>query len=1022
MTLEELKVIISAETSGLKKELNSLQAQLSKTQKNVDKSTNKISNSFKKLTAAVSLTAITVGLVKVSKSAIRAASDLEEVQNVVDVAFGSMAAEVDAFAKTAIMNFGLGELQAKQFASTFMAMSNGMGIAAKDGKNMSLQLTALTGDMASFFNVSQDVAATALNSIFTGETETLKKFGVVMTEANLNAYALSQGIKKSYNEMSQAEKVLLRYNYVLKITQQSQGDFARTSNSWANQTRILSVQWNQFLSIIGKGLTQILTPLIKALNQMLSVLISIGNSITKIIGGKTTNKMETNVKNTADSAADLNTGLEDANNQAKELSRTIAGFDEINILGEQKNTSTNNGSSDNFNVADFKIDESAIDGQIQEAQTKIEKFMAETQAKFDAWKLSLPKLNLNFNSEQALADLKAIGANILSTIGGLGDFVIRIGIEIANDLDIGKLSNSFLSLTNAATGLASTVVSVLSPALITFYQEGLSPLTKAVGDVLDAILQWTAGQLKGWTEWFETNKTDIKIFAQNLGAIVEPLSTIVGELLKVAWGVISEALNLASATLKKIAEMILKIPPEVIAAIVGSLLTLAGIKGFEFVAKGIKSISESAILAKRDTSSLTEGISYFFGTFNDMPNKVGSIFVGIGEKFDAFTVGVASKTEPLRNALGSIVGAMQTEFAKTITYSQSTGEALALVGRNAEGMVGKSNYLLGAVRGLGAGFSQLWQIILANPVGAIIALIAALGAAFYTLYTTNEKFRKNVQALWNDVIKPILQEVVDNIKTLWFDHLKPLFDRLSEAGGHLKEGLSSLWETLAPILEDILKVVMTALTVIIGQIGVILKVATKVIGGIIDAISGIIDFLTGVFTGDWEKAWNGIVLIFKGIKDSIDAVVNGIIESIRTAIKNIKESISALWGNKSKGGIDVSVNANAPKRAPQRSMALDVPQLAKGGVIKAPTVAMMGEYAGASRNPEIVAPQSILQQVMASSNSELMNAIYSIGNQISKSVEEKDTDIYMDTAKITRRITKEQNAQKKQMGSSLVLI
>ena len=126
-------------------------------------------------------------------------------------------------------------------------------------------------------------------------------------------------------------------------------------------------------------------------------------------------------------------------------------------------------------------------------------------------------------------------------------------------------------------------------------------------------------------------------------------------------------------------------------------------------------------------------------------------------------------------------------------------------------------------------------------------------------------------------------------------------------------------------------------------------------------LKGIIEFITGVFSGDWEKAWNGIVLIFKGIKDSIDAVVNGIIESIRTAIKNIKESISALWGNKSKGGIDVSVNANAPRRAPQRSMALDVPQLAKGGVIKAPTVAMMGEYAGASRNPEIVAPQSILQ-------------------------------------------------------------
>ena len=100
----------------------------------------------------------------------------------------------------------------------------------------------------------------------------------------------------------------------------------------------------------------------------------------------------------------------------------------------------------------------------------------------------------------------------------------------------------------------------------------------------------------------------------------------------------------------------------------------------------------------------------------------------------------------------------------------------------------------------------------------------------------------------------------------------------------------------------------------------------------------------------------------------------------------------------------------------------NIPTLANGGVITSPTIAMMGEYAGASHNPEIVAPQSILQQIIASTNSELINAIFSIGNQISKSVDEKNTDIYMDTAKVTRRITKEQTAQKKQMGASLVLI
>ena len=152
------------------------------------------------------------------------ASDLEEVQNVVDVSFGDMADEVEKFANSAVQNFGMSALTAKRMASTFMSMANGMGLAAKDGKNMSLQLTALAGDMASFYNVEQDVAQTALNSIFTGETESLKKFGIVLTEANLNAFALSRGITKSYNAMSQAEKVALRYQYVLKATANAQGD------------------------------------------------------------------------------------------------------------------------------------------------------------------------------------------------------------------------------------------------------------------------------------------------------------------------------------------------------------------------------------------------------------------------------------------------------------------------------------------------------------------------------------------------------------------------------------------------------------------------------------------------------------------------------------------------------------------------------------------------------------------------------------------------------------------------------
>ena len=166
--------------------------------------------------------------------------------------------------------------------------------------------------------------------------------------------------------MSQAEKVALRYNYVLNATKNAQGDFARTSGSWANQIRLLKEQWTQFLGILGSGLIKILTPMVKALNQMLASLISIGNAITKVFGGKTTNNMSTTIKDSAGSAGDLDAGLGDANESAKKLSRTIAGFDELNVLNpkeKEKKPDSNTGSDVGAgNIADFKIDETQTEG------------------------------------------------------------------------------------------------------------------------------------------------------------------------------------------------------------------------------------------------------------------------------------------------------------------------------------------------------------------------------------------------------------------------------------------------------------------------------------------------------------------------------------------------------------------------------------------------------------------------------------------------------------------------------------
>ena len=183
----------------------------------------------------------TGAIIAFGKSCIDLGSDLQEVQNVVDITFGSMNKQVNAFAKNAITQFGLSELTAKKYMGTYGAMAKSFGIVGEAGYQMSAAITGLTGDVASFYNLSTDEAYTKLKSIFTGETEPLKELGVVMTQTALDQYALNEGLGKTTRTMTEQEKVLLRYRYVMSTLSDASGDFARTSGSWANQTRILAL-------------------------------------------------------------------------------------------------------------------------------------------------------------------------------------------------------------------------------------------------------------------------------------------------------------------------------------------------------------------------------------------------------------------------------------------------------------------------------------------------------------------------------------------------------------------------------------------------------------------------------------------------------------------------------------------------------------------------------------------------------------------------------------------------------------
>ena len=248
-----------------------------KWEKDAKDSTDSIGLSFegmlKKVTAAFSAAAIGKAVLNFGKEAIQAASDLEEVQNVVDVTFGEQgAAVIESWSKKAGTQFGLTETQAKKFTSTLGAMMKSAGMTGDQIVGMSTDMAGLTADMASFYNLDFDTAFQKIRSGISGETEPLKQLGINMSVANLEAFALQKGLGKTFSEMTQGEQVMLRYQYLMQATADAQGDFSRTSDGYANATRRLETALESLKTMAGNALMESIGPLTNTLASMLEKL------------------------------------------------------------------------------------------------------------------------------------------------------------------------------------------------------------------------------------------------------------------------------------------------------------------------------------------------------------------------------------------------------------------------------------------------------------------------------------------------------------------------------------------------------------------------------------------------------------------------------------------------------------------------------------------------------------------------------------------------------------------------------
>lgn len=527
-----------------------------------------IKKSFNGLGSAVKKIGLLIGgafavgkLVQFGKECTKLGSDLNEVQSVVNVVFPNMTEKVDEFSKKAAKTAGLSETMAKKYVGLFGSMAKQFNFTESQAYDMSTQLTQLAGDVASFYNISQDLAYIKLKSVFSGETETLKDIGVVMTQNALDEYALANGYGKTTSAMTEQEKVALRLAFVQKQLSAASGDFIRTSDNWANQVRVMQLQLQSLKATVGQGLINIFTPVIKVINTLLAKLATVANafkSFTELITGNkssgqtgasgaglagtdlsATEDAYGSAADGADSLADATQNVTDStkdstsalNKQTKALKKNIAPFDELKVIGKEAAdaisgaTKTPTVKADNISLGNVgQVDygglakgESQID-KLSKSAKKLSDILKQIWKPFqEAWsregKNTIDTARHMFSSLAELA--KSVGKSIMEVwTNGTGTEMLSTMLRIIQNIFkiIGNIASQ-LSKSWNKNKVGTKIVQALAnafQAILTFIEK----ITKATAD-------W-AGKLD-----FYPLLDSIRNLVQSFAPIIEALGNVV---------------------------------------------------------------------------------------------------------------------------------------------------------------------------------------------------------------------------------------------------------------------------------------------------------------------------------------------------------------------------------------------------------------------------------------------------------------------------------------------------------------
>lgn len=533
-------------------------------QNNFDRQLNGIQSIAKKAGKTLAAAFAVKKIADFGKSCLDLGSDLAEVQNVVDVTFANMNKQVDKFAKNAITQFGLSETMAKRYTGTFGAMAKAFGFGEQTAYDMATALTGLAGDVASFYNISQDEAYTKLKSVFTGETESLKDLGVVMTQTALDSFALANGFGKTTAKMSEAEKVALRYQFVQNQLTAAAGDFARTSGSWANQIRILSLQFDSLKASIGQGLISALTPVIQVINTVISRLVTLADYfrafMAALFGNAGEDTTASMAKNMAAAASSAGAAAKAADRVKKSLGAST-GIDELNILKDtEDNSGTDAAGGDAAGIAPIEfgegitlpeVDTSGVEAAAERIKAifrGLRKFLEENRGEILA---IIGGLTTGIAAYFAVSNWESITSGLMAAFSGIATKLLEafaslnpaalviaavVGVIAAGIIDLWNTSDTFRENMKKCWAMISQA---FSEAWSTIWNLGLQPLGQALTDLAKTLKRFY--DESGLKTLFEIIITAI---AAIVSYITSTVMTVIGVLVALILGAVTTVITL----------------------------------------------------------------------------------------------------------------------------------------------------------------------------------------------------------------------------------------------------------------------------------------------------------------------------------------------------------------------------------------------------------------------------------------------------------------------------------------------